>query len=61
MATAKEEAKKLLNQLPDQATWDEVVYEVIVRREIELGLAESKAGYTTPAQDILKEFGISEE
>lgn len=54
----KQQAHELIDQLPDDATWRDVVYEMVVRREIELGLADSNAHRTTSAEDVLKEFGF---
>lgn len=56
----KQKAHELIDQLPDTATWDDVVYELAVRRSVERGLADSEAGRTTPHEDVLKEFGIAE-
>ena len=33
---------------------------MIVRREIEKGLADSNAGRTTPVDEVMKEFGVDE-
>ena len=57
-ANVKQQAHELIDKLPDTASWHDVVYEMVVRREIELGLADSEAGRTTPAEDVLKEFGF---
>jgi hypothetical protein len=57
-ANVKQQARELIDKLPDNATWRDVVYEIVVRREIELGLADSDANQTTPAEDVLKEFGF---
>ncbi len=54
----KQAAHQLIDKLPDDATWDDVVYEMVTRREIELGLADSDANRTTPAEDVIKEFGL---
>jgi len=60
MATSnlKKTARELIDKLPDNATWDDVVYEMVVRREIEAGLADSEANRTTPVEDVAKEFGL---
>lgn len=60
MATTniKQQAHELIDKLPDDATWRDVVYEMVARREIELGIADSKANRTTLAEDVLKEFGF---
>jgi hypothetical protein len=57
-ANIKQQAHELIDQLPDNATWRDVVYEMVVRREVELGLSDSEANHTTPAEDVLKEFGF---
>ena len=36
MSMAKEEAKKLIDKLPDQANWDDIMYEFYVRRNWKL-------------------------
>lgn len=57
-ANLKQAAHQLIDKLPDNATWDDVVYEIVTRREIELGLADSDANRTTPVEDVIKEFGL---
>jgi hypothetical protein len=56
----KQAAHQLVDELPDNATWDDVVYEMAVRREIEKGLADSDADRILPVEDVMKEFGIIE-
>ncbi len=56
----KQTAHELIEQLNDQASWDDVIYEMVLRKEIEAELADSAAGQVTPAGDILKESGIQE-
>ena len=57
-ANVKEVAHQLIDQLPDNASWRDVIYEIVVRREIELGLSDSEARRTTPIEDVMKEFGV---
>ncbi len=54
----KQQAHELIDRLPDNASWDDVVYEMVTRREIELGLADSEANRTTPVEDVAREFGL---
>jgi hypothetical protein len=56
----KQEAHRLIDQLPDDATWDDLVYEVTTRREIELGLADSENNKISPVEDVFREFSIEE-
>jgi hypothetical protein len=37
----KQEAHRLVEQLPDNATWDDLAYEIYVRQAIEAGVIES--------------------
>lgn len=60
MATSnlKQAVHQLIDKLPDSATWDDIIYEIAVRREIELGLADSNANRTTPVEDVIRDFGF---
>ena len=58
--TPKQQAHELLEQLPDNATWDDLVYELAVRRSIERGLTDANAGRLTDVKDIRREFGLPE-
>jgi hypothetical protein len=44
MSTVKEEARKLVEQLPSRATWDDVLYEFYVRKKVASGLKAAKEG-----------------
>ncbi len=56
--TPKAQAHELIDQLPDDASWHDVVYRMVVRWEIERGLADSDAGRVTPVEEVMREFGI---
>jgi hypothetical protein len=38
----KEEARRLIEKLPDDATWDDVMHEIYVRQAVEAGLADNE-------------------
>lgn len=57
---SKQEAHKLVDQLPDTATWQDLAYRAAVRADIEGGLQDSAAGRITPVEDVPKEFGFDE-
>ncbi|HEY3874654.1 MAG TPA: hypothetical protein VGM92_04205 [Candidatus Kapabacteria bacterium] len=40
----KEEAKRLIDSLPENSSWSDLMYEIYVRREIEAGVADLDAG-----------------
>jgi predicted transcriptional regulator len=56
--TAKRQAQDLLAVLPDDATWDDIVYELAVRRSIERGLADAEAGRLRSVEDVRGDFDI---
>ena len=44
MSAVKEEAKKLIDALPDQATWDDIMYELYVKQKLQKAVDEAAAG-----------------
>lgn len=52
MSTPKQAAKELIEHLPDQATWDDIMYELYVKQKIEAGLQAVVEGRTVPHEDI---------
>ena len=52
-ASVKAEAKWLIDQLPESASWDDVMYEVYVRQAIEQGRADIDAGRVIPHDEVL--------
>ncbi len=54
----KNEAKKLIENLPDNSTWDDLMHEVYVRQAIEAGLADSKAGRIIEVSEVRKKYGL---
>lgn len=58
MVNIKEEARRLLERLPENATWDDLMHEIYVRKAVEAGRADSEAGRTRPVEEIRKRFGL---
>ena len=56
----KEEAHHILEKLPDDATWDDLMYEIYVRQSIEAGLEDSNAGKTIEVSEVRAKFGFRE-
>jgi hypothetical protein len=54
----KEEARRLLENLPDDLTWDDLMHEIYVRQSIEAGLADSESGKVAEVSDVRKRFGL---
>ncbi len=55
----KDEARRLVDKLPEDSTWDDLMHEIYIRQAIESGLADSKAGRTTDVGQVRKKFGLS--
>lgn len=58
MSTLKEEARRLVDSLPDNATWDDLMHEIYVRQAIESGLEDSDAGRTMDVSEVREKFGL---
>ena len=54
----KEQARQLVEKLGDDATWDDLMYQVYVRQAIEAGLSDSEAGRTVDVRDVRAKFGL---
>jgi len=59
-ANVKQKVHELVDHLPDNATQDDVVYRIAVRRSIEIGLRESESGKGVDTETLRREFGLSE-
>lgn len=54
----KEEARKLIEALPDDATWEDLTQRVFERQMIEEGIANLEAGRTWTSDQIREKLGI---
>ncbi len=59
-AVSKQEAHKLIDQLPADATWEDLMREIYVRAAIEKGLADSGSGRTKAVSEIRAKYGLTE-
>ena len=54
----KDEAKRLLEKLPDDLTWDDLMHEIYIRQSIEAGLADVEAQKVVEVSEVRKRFGL---
>jgi hypothetical protein len=54
----KSDARQLVDDLPDDATWDDLMHEIYVRQQIEAGLADSHAGRTVDVSEVRGKYGL---
>lgn len=60
MATTldKNAAHSLVDKMPDDATWDDLIHEIYVREVIEKGLADSREGRTKDVREVRANYGL---
>ena len=56
MQNAKDSARQLIDQLPDSATYNDIMYELYVKQKIEQGMQDSRDGKITSHEDIKKRY-----
>jgi len=56
----RDQAHKLVDKMPEDSSWDDLMHEIYVREVIEQGLADSKAGRTKDVRDVRKKYGLPE-
>ena len=54
----KEQAHRLLDNLPDSATWEDVMHRIYVRQAIEAGIKDSDARRTIDVEEVRKRFDL---
>ncbi len=54
--SVKEAVLELAQEVPEECTWDEVVYRLLVRQKIDAGLKDAEAGRTVSREDVFREF-----
>ena len=55
----KQKAHRLLEHLPDKATWDDLMSQIYVRQTIEAGIKDSDEGKTVDVKKVRKSFGLT--
>ena len=56
----KEEAHRLIERMPKNATWDDLMREIYVREAIERGFADSRAGRGREVCEVRAQYGLPE-
>lgn len=52
MTTAKTSAIKLIDQMDEEASWDDIMYELYVKQKIDSGLQAVQEGRVVPHEEI---------
>ena len=56
MASIKRQVLKLIEQLPENATWDEIMNAIFVRRKIAESMAAADEGKVVPHKKVKARF-----
>ena len=55
----KQDAFRLVEDLHQNATWEDLMYKIYIRLAIEAGLKDSKAGRTIDVKKLRAKLGLS--
>jgi predicted transcriptional regulator len=55
----KDEARRLVENLPEDVTWDHFMYQIYVRQAIEAGLEDSEAGRSLNVKEVSNALELS--
>ncbi|MEA2691862.1 MAG: hypothetical protein QOJ16_1249 [Acidobacteriota bacterium] len=56
MRTVKEQARNVIDTLPEDATWDDLMYELYVRQKIATGLEAAEQGRVVSHEEVKQKF-----
>ncbi len=58
--SVKEEARRLIESLPSDSTWEDLMHRIYVRQAIEAGLKDSEAGRGVEVEEVRSRFDLPE-
>ena len=58
-ANVKEEARRLVENSPQNVSWDDLMNFIYERQSIEAGLQDSEAGRTLDVKEVRRRFGLT--
>ena len=57
-SNVKTDAQKLIDSLPDDTTWDDIMYRIYVRQTVDAGLRDADNGEVVPVDEVRRRFGL---
>lgn len=57
-ATVKEQARKMIEALPENVTWEDVIDRLYVREAVESGIQDADAGRVASVAEVRAEYGL---
>ena len=58
-STVKLEAQRLVESLPDDVSWDDIMYRIYVRQCMNAEIADADAGRVVSVDEVRRRFGLS--
>ena len=56
--SVKEPARELIDRLPDEATWDDFMYQIYVRQNVIKGLKDGQDERVMEEKEVRQRFGL---
>ena len=56
MSGVKEDAQKLIDALPEETSWDDLIYQMFVRKKIAKGIEAAEQGRVVAHDEVKKRF-----
>ncbi len=56
MGGVREEAQKLIDALPEETSWDDLIYQMYVRKKIAKGIEAAEQGHVVPHEEVKKQL-----
>jgi hypothetical protein len=53
------DAHRIIDGLPENATWDDIMYRIYVRQTVEAGIKDASDGNVIPVEEVRRRFGLS--
>jgi len=57
-SSIKQQAHSLIEKLPDNCTWDDIMHQVYLILTVEAGLADSQAGRVKSVEEVRSQFDL---
>ena len=57
-STVRDEARRLVGQLPEDATCEDPLYQITIRQSIEVGFKDCRAGRFIPVDEVRRRLGL---
>ena len=56
MGGVREEAQRLIDALPEETSWDDLIYQMYVRKKIAKGIEAAEQGRIVSHDEVKKQF-----